>query len=111
MFQEPDVIAKFDRSFGDKKEELRLERGEFNGNPTFTLRLHWQAADGTWRWAAQKPTQSGKCWARLNLKSKELKALGEALIAASKTPANTNAKPAARKEAAYAEVADDDIPF
>jgi hypothetical protein len=111
MFQEPDVIATFDRSYGDKKEELRLEKGEFNGNPTFTLRLHWQAGDGTWRWAAQKPTQSGKCWERLNLKAKELKALGEALIAASKQSGGINPKPAARKEPQHAVIEEDDIPF
>lgn len=82
MFEEPEVLATFDRSFGDKKEQLRLERGEYQGKPTYSLRLYWQAADGIWRWASQKPTQSGKCWERLNLKAKELRDLGAALMAA-----------------------------
>jgi hypothetical protein len=84
QFVEAEVIARFDRSYGDKNEELRLERGEYQGKPTYSLRLYWQAQDGTWRWAAQKPTQSGKCWERLNLKQRELHSLGEALIAEAK---------------------------
>jgi hypothetical protein len=82
QFEEAEVLAKFDRSFGDKHEELRLERGTYNGRPTFALRLYWRAEDGTWRWSSQKPTQSGKCWERLNLKARELVDLGNALLKA-----------------------------
>lgn len=118
QFQEPDVIATFDRSFGDKKEELRLERGEYQGSPTFTLRLHWLSHDGKWRWASQKPTQSGKCWERLNIKQRELKALGEALIRAAEDSTVLARTPdfratTLRKQPVFApkEVNDDDIPF
>lgn len=112
-FSEPEVIATFDRSWGDKKEELRLERGEYQGKPTFSLRLYWQTPDGAWRWAAQKPTQSGKCWERLNLKGKELRALGEALVAASQGASNDNAGSLHRAKGGFplASVNDDDIPF
>lgn len=112
-FAEPEVIATFDRSFGDKKEELRLEKGEFQGKPTFSLRLYWQTPEGGWRWAAQKPTTSGKCWERLNLKGRELRQLGEALITASSYVANDNSRgrPAARGGSLPANVNDDDIPF
>lgn len=112
-FAEPEVIATFDRSWGDKKEELRLERGEFQGKPTYALRLYWQTGDGQWRWAAQKPTQSGKCWERLNLKSRELRELGEALVRASQG-ANDNAEIRGSKRGGFplASVGnDDDIPF
>ncbi len=110
-FEEPTVIATFDRSFGDKKERLQLERGEYNGKPTFTLRLYWQTPDGAWRWSSQKPTQSGKCWERLNLRAKELRAVGEALIAASEdVPAD---KPQGRSDFRHSEPSplSDDIPF
>lgn len=80
-FEEPDTLAVFDRSYGDSKQELRLERGEYNGRPTYALRLYWQTPDGQWRWSAAKPSQSGKCWQSMSLKAKELRALGEALIA------------------------------
>lgn len=80
-YVEPETIATFNRSWKDRKEELRLERGEYNGRPTYTLRVYWQTDDGSWRWSSQKPTQSGKCWERLGLKAKELRELGEALIA------------------------------
>ena len=112
-FEQPTVIATFDRSYGDKKEELRLEQGEFQGKPTFSLRLYWQTPDGAWRWAAQKPTQSGKCWERLNLKGRELKELGEALIRASQGVANDNRGPsrAGRHLPPIANVSDDYIPF
>ncbi len=120
-FEEPTVLATFDRSFGDKKERLQLERGEYNGKPTHTLRLYWQTPDGAWRWCSQKPTQSGKCWERLNLKSKELRALGEALIAASEdVPADkpsgryeTPAAKSSRSDFRHSEPSplSDDIPF
>lgn len=112
-FQEPEVIATFDRSYGDKREELRLERGEYQGKSTFSLRLYWQTPDGQWRWAAQKATTSGKCWERLNLKSRELKDLGEALIRASSGASNDNARisPRGQRLPPPADVNDDDIPF
>jgi hypothetical protein len=112
-FAEPEVIATFDRSWGDKKEELRLERGEYQGKSTFALRLYWQTPDGQWRWAAQKPTQSGKCWERLNLKGRELRELGEALVRAS-TGANDNAEIRRSKPGGFPLASignDDDIPF
>jgi hypothetical protein len=82
-FEEPTVIATFDRSFGERREQLRLERSEFNGWPVFMLRVLWQSEDGTWRWSQAKPSQSGKCWQAFSLKARELRELGEALIAAS----------------------------
>jgi hypothetical protein len=81
-FEEPQTLATFDRTWQDKHEELRLERGEYQGRPTYSLRLYWQTPEGQWRWSAAKPTQAGKTWQVLNLKAKELRALGEALIAA-----------------------------
>ncbi len=116
MFTEPEIIASFDRSYGDKKEELRLERGDYQGKPTFCLRLYWQAGDGAWRWASQKPTQSGKCWERMNLKARELKAIGEALIQASAAmPTQTQERrepaPERRKQTNFSEPETDDIPF
>lgn len=114
-FEENTVLAKFNRSFGDKKEELRLERGEYNGKPTFTLRLYWQTPDGAWRWASQKPTTSGKCWERLNLKQKELQALGEALIAAANdtgVPSKEDFRATRPRDEPLASTGtDDDIPF
>lgn len=113
-FEQPTVIATFDRSYGDKREELRFEQGEYQGKPTFSLRLYWQTPDGAWRWAAQKPTQSGKCWERLNLKGRELKELGEALIRASSGVANDNSRGPSRVSRhlpPIANVSDDDIPF
>lgn len=113
QFEEPTTLAKFDRSWGDKKEELRLERGEFQGKPTYSLRLYWQGQDGSWRWASQKPTASGKSWERINLKARELRELGAALLAAADgTPSESEApRRSRRSEPAHAEVADDDIPF
>jgi hypothetical protein len=115
-FEEPDVLATFDRSFGDKKEQLRLERGSYEGKPTYTLRLYWQGGDGVWRWGQQKPTQSGKCWERLNLKARELRDLGAALmLAADSAPAPTPSPRQQHREATrpttFAEPGEDDIPF
>jgi hypothetical protein len=115
-FEEPTLIAKFDRSFGDKKEELRFERGEYKNKPTFALRMYWQTPDGAWRWCTQTPGDNGKCWKAFHLKAHELQALGEAFIHAAADVANPappkpdfrvnrNAPVAARP------LADDDIPF
>jgi hypothetical protein len=114
-FEEPTLIAKFDRSFGDKKEELRFERGEYKGKPTFALRAYWQTPDGAWRWCTQQPSQAGgKCWKALHLKAHELQALGEALIHAAADAGNPP-KPdfrATRSEPRPSPLADDDsIPF
>ena len=109
-FEEADILAKFDRSFGDKKEELRLERGDYQGKPTYTLRLYWQTPDGAWRWSSQKPTQSGKCWERLNLKSKELKAIGETLIRAANNAPKPSHSPQ-KQASAFSEPETDDLPF
>lgn len=110
-FEEAEILATFDRSFGEKKLEMRLERGHYKGSPTFTLRLYWQApGESLWRWSAQTPTQSGKCWERFNLKSKELAALGQALLDASHAVgAKTRSLPAPFHEPT--EPQDDDIPF
>lgn len=108
-FEEPTTLAAFDRSWNDKKEELRLERGEYQGKPTYGLRIYWKGNDGSWRWAAQKPTQSGKCWERLNLKPSELLLLGEALIKAAKETANDNHR--RQEQPTFDQVEEDDIPF
>ena len=81
-FEEPTILATFDRSYGDKHERLQLEQGEYNGRPTFALRVCWQADDGSWRWSAAKLNDKGRAWQSLNLKARELRELGEALIAA-----------------------------
>jgi len=115
-FTDPEVLARFDRSYGDKKEELRIDRGEYKGVPTYTLRLYWQATDGTWRWNEQKPTQSGKCWERLNLKQRELEAIGLALIDCARGALSPLVIPPpspllAEPQPALAEADLDDIPF
>lgn len=109
-YEEPTILAALDRSFGDRKEELRLEQGEYQGKPTYTLRLCWQGQDGKWRWAQQKPSQSsGKCWQQMHIKAGELQKLGEALIAASKGERPAARPVRARPEPVFA--GDDDIPF
>ncbi len=97
-FQEPEVLATFDRSYDDKKDRLQLEKGEFKGRSTFTLRAVWLAQDGRWRWTAQKPSSSGKCWERLNIKGRELFELGEALIQAAKDAGIERVEPAPRQQ-------------
>lgn len=113
-FEEAEVLASFDRTWGENKEELRLERGTYKDKPTYTLRLCWQAPDGMWRWAKQKPTQSGNCWERLNLKAAELRALGQALLDAAEgaPPAERRApRPPRADYRPPTPVNDDDIPF
>ena len=109
-FEDTQVIATFDRSWGDRKEQLQLERGEYNGKPTFALRVLWKTPDGQWRWSPKKPTANGKTWESLNLKARELRALGEALIAAS-SDAPTERSGPSRTEPTRAAHVDDDIPF
>jgi hypothetical protein len=117
-FEEPEVLATFDRTWGDNKEELRLERGTYKDKPTYALRLCWQGGDGTWRWAQQKPGPSGKCFAQLHLKAGELRDLGAALmLAAESAPAEEPRRapsPREQHREAYrppTPVNDDDIPF
>lgn len=116
-FTEPDILATFDRSFGDKKERLQLERGEYNGKPTFALRLAWQGGDGIWRWAQQRESKNGKCYERLSLKAKELEDLGRALIEAANSQPSAPARPDFRstrlREGTDGPqlVGEDDIPF
>lgn len=92
-FEEPHVIKAFDRTFNDKHEELRFERGEYQGRPTYTLRLYWQTPEGQWRWSAAKPSSTGRCWQALNLKGRELLELGEAMIAEAKAQGVEQAGP------------------
>lgn len=84
-FEEPEVIWRSDRSYKEKGEEVRLERGEYNGSATYKLRLMWKTPDGQWRWSQARPTQSGKTWADFGLKAKELESLGKLLLAESKS--------------------------
>lgn len=85
-FEEPECIWRADRSWKGKHEELRLERGSYEGHATYTLRVFWRTDDGQMRWSQAKPTSSGKCWASLNLKSRELASLGALLLAESQSP-------------------------
>jgi hypothetical protein len=110
QFEEPTILAALDRSFGDRKEELRLEQGEYQGKPTYTLRLCWQGQDQKWRWSAAKPSAtSGKCWQQLNVRAGELEALGKALIAAARGGSKAASPIRSDKGAVFA--GDDDIPF
>jgi hypothetical protein len=113
-YQEPNCLVKLDRSWGDKQEELRLEQGEYQGKPTYSLRVCWRGNDGKWRWAQAKPSQSsGKCWQTMNIRADELEKLGEALIAAARgekprsAPKNGNGRYVPPPQAGN----DDDIPF
>ena len=81
-FEQPEILAEFDRSYGDRHEKLVLERGQYQGRPTFTIRMLWRAPDGVWRWSAPKPTSTGRVWAAIGVKARELKALGLALVEA-----------------------------
>ena len=116
-FEEPEVLATLDRSYGDKKEVLRLERGMYQDKPTFALRVLWQTPGGQWRWSSQKPTQSGKCWWWLSIKQRELRELGEALIAAADDTGSSMPKPRAapmprsQGDHRVLDIQDDDIPF
>lgn len=80
-FIPPDVIWRADRSWQDKQERIQLERGEYQGRPTYKLRMLWKTPDGQWRWSQARAATSGKTWAELGLKQKELRSLGELLIA------------------------------
>lgn len=112
-FDDIHTLATLDRSWGDRKEELRFERSEFKGKPTYALRIYWQTPDGAWRWSPQKPTAAGKHWASFNLKAAELRELGEAMVQASVTvPTERSGRSGPRKGSPPpAELSDDDIPF
>jgi hypothetical protein len=113
-YEEPNVLCRLDRSFGEKKEELRLEQGEYEGKPTYALRVCWQGHDDKWRWAQQKPSQnSGKCWQQMHLKAGELQKLGEALIAAARGGTKPRSSPPrpVRPVGEPVFAGDDDIPF
>lgn len=97
QWEEPEVLVTLDRSFGDKHEQLRLERGQYQGRPTFTLRVYWQTPEGQWRWSAAKPSANGKTWASLSLKARELRELGEALIKAAESAGTERSEPRQRK--------------
>jgi hypothetical protein len=85
-FIEPDIIWRSDRSYGEKRERVQLERGEFNGRPTYKLRALWQSDDGVWRWTRARETSSGKAWTEFGLKQRELESLGALLLAEAKAP-------------------------
>lgn len=80
-FTEPEVLASFDRTVGEHKEQLALEKGEFRGRPTYCLRLRWQNAEGAWRWSQAKASSTGRYFAALTVKARELRELGLALVA------------------------------
>ena len=45
----PDVVlARIDRSFGEKKEELRVALCEFEGKTYAGLRVIWRGREGEW---------------------------------------------------------------
>lgn len=79
-FTEPETLWESDRTFGEKAELIRLEKGEYNGKSTYSLRVLFKNRDGEWRWSQARADGKGRCWASLNLKAKELKELGEALL-------------------------------
>lgn len=114
-YPEPVILAECDRSFGDRKEALRLEQDEYKGQPTFTLRVVWQGNDGNWRWSQQQPSQnSGKCFKALPIKANELLKLGEALISAARANGAQKMPPKSgggRYQPPPQTGSDDDIPF
>lgn len=92
-FQQPEVLWESDRSFADKHERVRLERSEYQGHPTFALRILWKTPEGDWRWSTARPDAKGRCWASLNLKAKELHGLAAALSRAACDLEGTSAAP------------------
>jgi len=62
-------------------ERLALQRSEFNGRPVHMLRLLVETEAG-WRWSLAKRDAHGRAWAALSLRAGELRALGQALLAA-----------------------------
>ena len=66
----PDIIlAKLDRSFGAKKEELRVALCEFEGKRYGGIRVFWQNDKGEWL-----PGKAG-----VSVRAKEIKEVIEAL--------------------------------
>lgn len=80
-FTEPDIIFRADRSYQESEEELRLERSEWQGKDVYRLRVVWKTPDGQWRWSQARPSSTNRYWQEFNLKARELRALGELLIA------------------------------
>jgi hypothetical protein len=65
-FEEPETLWEADRSFNDKAEMIRLEKGEYNGKSTYALRVLFKNRDGEWRWSQERADGKGRCWASLN---------------------------------------------
>lgn len=99
-FVDNDCIWLSDRSWGERGEQLRLERGTYQGRLTYTLRLFFRTQDGAWRWSQPKPSSSGKVWASLSLKQRELADLGRVLLAEAEQeqPALDLSQPASERE-------------
>lgn len=45
---EIETLATLDRSYKDKKEELRISLSEFNGKRFVSVRVFWQNEAGQW---------------------------------------------------------------
>jgi hypothetical protein len=82
-FVEPDIIFRADRTYNDSEEELRLERSEWQGKDVYRLRVVFKTQEGQWRWSQARPSSTQRYWQEFNLKARELRALGELLIAES----------------------------
>jgi hypothetical protein len=83
-FQQPDTLVELPERQGrnGSTERLRLERSEWQGKPVYALRLLFQTPEGQWRWSLAKAAKDGRRWAALSLRTRELRALGAALIQA-----------------------------
>ena len=95
QFVEDTVLWTAPREFGDKKDCVRLEQGEYKENPTFNLREMWQTPDGEYRWSQVRADKNGKYWSRFGIKAAELRGLGEALIAAADAVQGQERRPGA----------------
>lgn len=80
-FIQDDTIWRTTRSYEGKHDVLELQRGEYQGHPTYTLRELWVTPEGELRWAKTRPSKKGDCWSAMKLKSKELESLGKLLLA------------------------------
>lgn len=91
-YEEPEILIRLNRTYKDKAEALQLERGSFQGRSTFTLRQVWQPpGDDGWRWSRAREDSKGRCWASMSVKARELRELGEALIAAAEAEGGPSA--------------------
>jgi hypothetical protein len=126
-WSEPETLWSNDREYQGKVDRIALERSEYQGRTNVDLRMLWRADDGSFRWSQTREDRNGKHWLVLRIRDNELRALGEALIAASdgrradrlrdqaskaginaKVTATTNS---AKQRAAAADEDDDRIPF